>query len=328
MSKPKVGFYWCASCGGCEEAVVDLAEEILKVVELVDIVFWPCAMDFKREDVEAMADGEMAACFINGAVRTSEQREMSELCRRKSALVIAFGSCAHMGGIPGLANLASLEALLETTYGHGVFSTVNPEGTRPAPHTQRPEGTVELPVLEESVKRLDQVVPVDYYLPGCPPPVPLIVAAVTAIVTAQLPPAGAVLAPNAALCRDCPRIDSKPEEDFLREFKRPHEILIDPDLCFLAQGLLCMGPATRGGCEHACINGNMPCSGCLGPVDGVRDHGAAVLSALASQVSSNDDTEIAAIVDGVPDPAGTFYRYGLPSSILFRCVDRDGNGET
>ena len=50
MSKPKIGFYWCASCGGCEEAVVDLAEDILGVVEAVDIVFWPVAMDFKKRD--------------------------------------------------------------------------------------------------------------------------------------------------------------------------------------------------------------------------------------------------------------------------------------
>ena len=51
--KPKVAFYWCASCGGCEEAVVDLAEKILDVVGAVDIVFWPVALDFKRADVEA-----------------------------------------------------------------------------------------------------------------------------------------------------------------------------------------------------------------------------------------------------------------------------------
>jgi F420-non-reducing hydrogenase small subunit len=82
MSKPKVGFYWCASCGGCEEAVVDLAEDVLKVVEAVDIVFWPVALDFKRSDVEAMKDGELAACFVNGAIRTSEQEEMAELLRK------------------------------------------------------------------------------------------------------------------------------------------------------------------------------------------------------------------------------------------------------
>ena len=57
--KPKVAFYWCASCGGCEESVVDLAEDILGVVAAVDIVFWPVAMDFKRQDVEAMADGSI-----------------------------------------------------------------------------------------------------------------------------------------------------------------------------------------------------------------------------------------------------------------------------
>ena len=77
MAKPKVAFYWCASCGGCEEAVVDLAEDILDVVAAVDIVFWPVALDFKRKDVEAMADGSIAVAFINGAIRTTEQEEMA-----------------------------------------------------------------------------------------------------------------------------------------------------------------------------------------------------------------------------------------------------------
>ena len=54
MTKPKVAFYWCAACGGCEEAVVDLNDELLAAVELVDVVFWPVALDFKRVDVEAL----------------------------------------------------------------------------------------------------------------------------------------------------------------------------------------------------------------------------------------------------------------------------------
>ena len=72
--KPKVAFYWCASCGGCEETVLDLDERVLDVVAAVDIVFWPVALDFKRHDVEAMPDGSILAAFVNGAVRTSEQR--------------------------------------------------------------------------------------------------------------------------------------------------------------------------------------------------------------------------------------------------------------
>jgi len=318
MSKPKVGFYWCASCGGCEEAVVDLAETILDVVELVDIVLWPCAMDFKRADVEAMADGEMAVCFVNGAIRSSEQREMAELCRRKSQLLVAFGSCSHTGGIPGLANLYSLDSVLQSSYGENTFSNVNPDGVVPQTETEREEGVLELPLLDTEVKALDQCVPVDYYLPGCAPPVKLIVDAVTAIVSGELPPKGTVLAPDIALCNDCPRIDSKPEEPFITEFKRPHEVLIDPEKCFLTQGLLCLGPATRCGCDHACIEGNMPCTGCLGPVGNVRDQGAAALSAIASLVASDDADEVAAMMDKIPDPVGTLYRYSVPSSILFK----------
>ena len=100
--KPKVAFYWCASCGGCEEAVVDLAEKILDVVAAVDIVFWPVALDFKKADVEAMEDGSILAAFVNGSIRTTEQEEMAHLLRRKAKVLVAFGSCAHLGGIPAL----------------------------------------------------------------------------------------------------------------------------------------------------------------------------------------------------------------------------------
>jgi coenzyme F420-reducing hydrogenase gamma subunit len=96
--KPKIAFYWCASCGGCEESIVDLAEDILEVAQAVDIVFWPVAMDFKRKDVEAMPDGSILATMVNGSIRTSEQEEMAYLLRRKSQILIAYGSCAHTGG--------------------------------------------------------------------------------------------------------------------------------------------------------------------------------------------------------------------------------------
>src|SRR3990170_2401388 len=211
MSKPKVGFYWCASCGGCEEAVVDLAENILKVVEAVDIAFWPVALDFKRTDVEELQDGELAACFINGAIRTSEQEEMAELLRRKAQLLIAFGSCSHLGGVPGLANLFGREAIFARVY-REVPSVTNPEEVTPQEQTTVPEGTVTLPAFHDSVKTLDQTVEVDYYLPGCPPPVNLILDALLALLEGRLPPKGTVLAPDVALCKECPRQASKPEK--------------------------------------------------------------------------------------------------------------------
>jgi F420-non-reducing hydrogenase small subunit len=317
VSKPKVAFYWCASCGGCEETVVDLAEDVLKVVEAVDIVFWPVAMDFKRDDVAKMADGELAVCFLNGAIRSTEQYEMAELLRKKAQIMIAFGSCSHLGGIPGLANLFTKQQVLDSSY-QEVFSVVNTEKTYPQVSTKVPEGNVTLPDLFETVKTLDQVVDVDYYIPGCPPPTKLLVNAVTAILEGKLPPKGAILAPDIALCNECARKDTKPDKPMIKEYFRPHLIKADPEKCLLAQGLVCLGPGTRAGCDAACVKGNMPCTGCLGPTDQVKDYGAKVMSAIASLADSNDEAEIAKILDGIPDPVGTFYRYSLSASMLHR----------
>ncbi len=321
MSKPKVGFYWCASCGGCEEAVIDLAEDILPIVEAVDIVFWPVAMDFKRADVEALSDGELAVSFINGSVRSSEQYEMVGLLRAKSQLIVAFGSCAHLGGIPGLANMFDRKEMFEEIYLR-LPSVNNDKRVMPAEEITVPEGKLTLPASWDTVKTLDQVIEVDYYLPGCPPPVDLIKEAVNAILSGELPPKGSVLAPDVALCEECPRRDSKPEELALKEFKRPHEIEIDPEKCLLAQGLLCLGPVTRKGCGASCVSVNMPCTGCMGPTGRVMDYGAKALSAIASSVDSKDEHEISAILDRIVDPVGTFYRYSLPASLLHRCYQQ------
>jgi len=314
-TKPKIGFYWCASCGGCEESVVDLAEDVLMVTNAVDIVFWPCAMDFKKADIEAMPDKSIVATLLNGAIRSSEQEEMAHLLRRKSQVLIAYGSCAHTGGIPSLANQFTREQILKYVYEEAP-TMVNDQKTRPQPHFKEDGRETELPVLRNLVRALDQVVDVDYYIPGCPPPPKLLKEAVLALLSGKLPPKGAVLAPNHAVCQECARNDSKPQDISLVEFKRPHQIIADPEKCLLAQGLPCMGPATRGGCDAVCIKGNMPCTGCFGPVDNVRDHGAKILSYLASTAAGKEEKDIAKTLAGIPDPVGTFYRYGLAKCLL------------
>ncbi|HXY27976.1 MAG TPA: F420-nonreducing hydrogenase, partial [Acidimicrobiales bacterium] len=242
--KPRVAFYWCSSCGGCEEAVVDLAEKILDVVAAVDIVFWPVAMDFKKSDVEAMPDGSILAAFVNGAVRTTEQEEMVHLLRRKAKVLVAFGSCAHLGGIPSLANLWDRDAIFDTAY-RTTPSTVNPEGVVPQMAVPHDGQWVTLPGFYNTVRALDQVTSVDYYIPGCAPTPNVIAGAVETLLSGELPPPGTVLTPDVALCEECPRLDTKPQDLSLERFRRPHEILIDEGTCLLAQGLLCMGPATR-----------------------------------------------------------------------------------
>ena len=322
MAKPKVAFYWCASCGGCEEAVVDLNEDLLKVADAVDIVLWPVALDFKRKDIEALSDGEIAVSFINGAVRLEEQEEMVKLLRKKSGLVVAFGACAHIGGIPGLGNFWTRDTIFQRIYKE-VPTLANPEGTIPQEKTIVDVGELTLPEFYDTVKTLDQTIPVDYYLPGCPPPPDLIMNAVNAILTAKLPEKGAVLAPDKALCDTCPLKESKPEKLSIKEVKRPWEIKIDPEKCFLEQGLFCYGPATRTGCGETCIRANQPCRGCFGPVDEVVDQGAKALSMFTSILGLEGeekmtDEEVKELIDRIVDPAGTFYRFSLPSSLLKR----------
>ena len=324
MAKPKVAFYWCASCGGCEEAIVDLNEDILKVVDAVDIVFWPVALDFKKKDIEAIEDGDIAVSFINGAVRLDEQEEMVKLLHRKSQLVIAFGSCACMGGIPGLANFWTRSTIFNRVY-KGTPTVVNPEDILPKEETEIDSNKLTLPEFYDTVKTLDQTVSVDYYLPGCPPPPDLIMDAINAIIKGELPEKGAVLAPEKSLCDTCPKAEKKPEKLSMKDIKRPYEIVPDPEKCFLEEGIICLGPATRSGCGERCINANMPCRGCMGPTREVIDQGARALSAIASILGIEEEEkmteeDVQKLIDQIVDPAGTFYRFSLPASLLRRKI--------
>jgi F420-non-reducing hydrogenase small subunit len=316
MPKAKVAFYWCSSCGGCEETVVDLDEQILGVLDAVEIVFWPVALDFKRKDVESLPDAGIDAAFINGAIRTSEQEAMAKLLRRKSKLVVAYGACAYQGGIPGLANLTEKEKILDYVY--RLAPTLHNGGTRPQVRFEAAEGELELPEFYDSVKTLDEVIDVDYYLPGCPPTPKITLAAVEAILKGELPEKGAVLAPNHTLCHECELNASKPEKLLLEGFKRVHQAIPTPGKCLLADGFLCLGPVTRAGCEARCVKGGMPCTGCFGPVEQVRDYGAKALSAIASLLDVQDEAALARALEAIPDPAGTFYRYSVPASLLSR----------
>ena len=223
MAKPKLAFYWAASCGGCEITITELGMQLAAVGKLVDIVFWPCIMDFKYSDVEAMADGEIDVCFFNGGIRTSENEHIAKLLRQKSKLMVAFGACAHEGGIPGLANFYDPESILERVYDTSP-SLDDSRGTRPSPSTQVPEGEITLPTFYDRVKTLAQTVDVDYYMPGCPPVVDQVGAVFQALLEGRLPERGAVIgADGKTNCDVCPR-EKPPAGMRVKAFKRPHEI--------------------------------------------------------------------------------------------------------
>jgi len=320
MSKLKFAFYWAASCGGCEVAVLDIHEAILEVMEVADIVFWPVAIDIKYKDVEAMEDGYIDVCLFNGAIRNDEQEHMAHLMRKKSKVLVAFGSCAHTGGIPGLGNLANKKEIFDRAYISSP-STSNPEHIVPVPEFEVPEGKLTIPTFYDTVETLDQVVDVDYYIPGCPPPPSLVVGAVRAIASGNLPPKGSVLAPELAVCDEC---DREKTDKRVGEIKRVIYDTPDPDVCLLEQGFMCMGPATRGGCEAKCINANMPCTGCGGILPGAMEQGSAMVSALSTvwglENEKDADFDFEAMLAKLKDPVGTFYKYSLPSSIIHRRI--------
>ncbi len=316
-SKPKLAFYWAASCGGCEITITELGMRLVDVSEQADIVFWPAAMDFKYDDVRQMADNEIDICFFNGAIRNSENEELAHLLRQKSKVMIAFGSCSQLGGIPGLANMYDIESLCQR-----VFDTTpsldNSRGTRPQTSTMMPEGEITLPKLFESVKYLSQIADVDYFMPGCPPVVDQVWDVFQAALNGNLPPKGSIIGvDDKSVCDVCPREKGSPSFR-ITEFKRPHEVTLDPDTCFLTQGVICCGPATRAGCGIPCLTGNMPCRGCYGPAEGVTDQGAKMASVIGAMIDTDEPDQLDKILNTLVDPAGTFYRFGLAHSIMSR----------
>jgi F420-non-reducing hydrogenase small subunit len=313
--KAKLAIYWAASCGGCEISILAIDTKILDVGAAFDIVMWPCAADGKVRDVEKLPDGAIDVCLFNGGIRTSEQEYMAQLLRRKSKVLVAFGSCASEGCIPGLANMNDRQEVFDAVYTQDE-STENPKGLRPQPKTQMPEGTLHLPVFYDTLKTLGQTVPVDYYLPGCPPEADNIWAAITAILEGKLPPPGSVIGASSTVCDECKRTRT---EKKIKKFYRTWQIIPDEETCLLEQGLLCCGIATRAGCKALCPQVNSPCIGCHGATEDSAEYGTRLISALASVIDSEDPGEIDRIIrEGIPDPVGNFYRFSLAASQLRR----------
>jgi len=320
MAKPKLAVYWAASCGGCDIAILDIEDKILDVADFFDIVFWPCAADIKYKDVEAMPDKSITLTLFNGAIRNSENYEIARLLREKSVVLCAFGSCAADGGIPGLANFYDKKSICEYAYLQSP-STDNPNGIIPQPKTVVSEGELTIPVMWNTVRSLTQVTDVDYIVPGCPPQSDQIASVVMTVIDIlkndkPLPPKGTVLGATEKTC--CDECERARDVKKIKKFVRPFEIIIDPDICLMEQGIVCCGPATRSGCGAKCVSAGVPCRGCYGKPVNIRDQGAKMASAIASVIDSNDPEEIKRIVDTIPDPVGTFYRFSLPDSMLRR----------
>jgi F420-non-reducing hydrogenase small subunit len=243
------------------------------------------------------------------------------LLRQKSKILVAFGSCATEGCIPGLANLSDAREIITTAF--NTITTDNPNGIYPMMSYDMPEGEIHIPKILPVLKTLEQVVDVDYFMPGCPPESTQIAAVIDLLVQvvqgkAELPPKGSVIgAGDSTVCDECKRIRNVKT---IKSFERIWGVASDPALCLLEQGIPCNGPATRSGCRARCPKAGAQCIGCYGPAEGVVDYGARLISAFASVLDSNDPQEIDHILDGLVDPTGQFYRFSLAGSLLKAAV--------
>ena len=275
-SKPKFAMYWAAGCGGCEIAVLNIGDKILAVDEAFDVAFWPCAADFKVKDVEGYADGYIDLCLFNGAIRNSENEEMAHLLRRKSKVLVAFGSCAHEGCIPALANLTTAEAIFTRSTRTASRSTIRSTcataddrgARRPAEHSdllRTGQGA-----RPGSAGRLHHA-----RLPtGAAPDLGRArgdrhrrAAAGTG--------SGRLSALGMLLCARNAR--SERHEKSIQRFYRPQEIVPEPELCLLEQGLALHGLGHALRLRRVARRSAWAAAGCYGPLDGVEDQGARML---------------------------------------------------
>jgi len=334
MTKIKLAVAAGSYCGGCDMSIVNLNEMLIPIEAVTELKYWQLAADFKVKDVEALKDKEIDITLFHGPIRTSEHAEMAHLFRKKSKVLIAYGSCSCFGGIPQLANAFDAKTILDEAYVNG-YNMDGSGSNHMRTNSEYKGHKLTLPKLLDSCLPLGAEVDVDYYVPGCPP-VPKQWETLVEIITnyikkGELPKKGAVVAGDTALCEECGR--TKPEEIVINKFLRPYEINPDPEKCLLAQGIICMGPATRAGCGGQCTLGaNMPCRGCFGPAPEVHDQGIKMLSAIASIGGAKKEGELgpeglAKLMDQVVDPFGTFYRFAVPELLMHMKMKAAANQE-
>ncbi len=165
MAKPRIATTSLAGCFGCHMSVLDIDERILKLAELVDFDKSPIN-DIKRFSADC------AVGLIEGGCCNDENVEILRAFRKRCKVLVAVGECALMGGLPAMRNGVPLKECLREAYLDGP-SVV--DGLIPA--------DAELPLLLDQVYPCNEVVKIDYYLPGCPPSADLIWEALVALLT-------------------------------------------------------------------------------------------------------------------------------------------------
>lgn len=170
MALVKVATVWLGGCSGCHMSFLDMDEWLIDLAGRVELVYSPIA------DVKAYPEGVDVA-LVEGAVANQENEEMAHIVRARTKVLISFGDCAVTGNVTALRNpLGTAMEVLRPVYLE--------RGDR---NRRIPDEKEIVPVLLDRVRPVHDVVPVDFYLPGCPPPAPRIRAVLEALLAGQTP---------------------------------------------------------------------------------------------------------------------------------------------
>ena len=152
MGKPKVSSDWMAGCASCHMSLLDMDERIAKIVELANLRSTPIT-DLKVPDEEGVDVG-----ILEGGVNNTANEEVAERMRSRCKILVALGDCAVFGGVPAMRNFFTIEESLKRAYVE--TESTDESGKIPDdPELCKPT----------KVRALSEVVPVDVFVPGCPP---------------------------------------------------------------------------------------------------------------------------------------------------------------
>jgi len=310
MGKVTVSFEWLSGCSGCELSIVDLHERLLTVLEQIEIVRLPILMDVKDYPKAALG-------IITGALRTHHDIECAKKMRATCDAILAFGTCAVYGGPQG-----SGYAHAQSELGDAAFVKNPTTSTHFVPNVGVPA------LLEEGVLPLDAAIPVDLYLPGCPPHAYYVFEALKSVLGGKPPEFGAH-----NVCFHC---DRHMKHTDVAKVRRVHQGPVESDTCFLSQGILCMGSATLDRCRGACPTRGMPCSGCTGPSESiVLEPNRDIRTEIATRMAMMTKIPRADVTSAIEKQAKTYYAYAMaspvfrkkPTFLLRRWISRAQEGE-
>lgn len=212
MAKPRIAIFDLACCEGCQLQIVNMEEEILQLLSVVDVVEW-------REAISDQST-QYDIAIVEGSVTRAEDEERIKTIRARAEVLIALGACATIGGVNKLKNNFSVDEVKTCVYGDAAG----------------------MPHLETAaVKSLDEVVKVDYNLPGCPIDASELAYVVRCLLQGKKP-----MIPDYPVCVECK---------------------IQENICRFEYGEICLGPITRAGCNARCPSNAAWCFGCRGFVN-------------------------------------------------------------